>query len=64
MTSDLNTEYADLITIKIEEIHSERIEKTAPTPHLEGVNRHPTAQNHCVAESAEKFTTTKKWSAT
>lgn len=40
------------------------IENASARPHLKGVDRHPTAQSHCVPESAEKFTTTKKWSAT
>jgi hypothetical protein len=40
------------------------IENVTAHPHLEEVDRHTTAQDHCVTESAEKFTTTKKWSAT
>jgi hypothetical protein len=40
------------------------IENVNACPHLEKVDRYPTTQNLCVSESAEKFTTTKKWSAT
>lgn len=40
------------------------IENVNVYPHLEEVDRYPTTQSHSVPESAEKFTTTKKWSAT
>jgi hypothetical protein len=39
------------------------IENVTARPHLVGVDRHTTAHKQIVTESAEKFTTTKKWSA-
>jgi hypothetical protein len=53
-----------LTRVKIIIYRFSKIEINRSQPHIGCVDRHPTAQDRCVTESAEKFTTTKKWSAT